>query len=109
MKCSQYAVLLLIALLPPTIHQSGPTAANTPPTRETQQPLLLPPITPNAYGPGLNSDGTGRPFIWRPQGQKGSLFDPLLQVQPDAYGPGVGMDQYDRPVYPACSPGMTIC
>jgi hypothetical protein len=77
--------------------------------REPQIPFLLSPITPNAYGPGLNSDGTGRPFIWRPQGENGPLFDPLLKVKPDAYGPGIGMDQYGRPVYPACPPGMTLC
>jgi hypothetical protein len=67
---------------------------------------LLGPITPNAYGPGLNSDATGRPFIWKPQFGGSGYPDPTLRVQPNAYGPGIGMDQYGRPVRPACPPGM---
>ena len=67
---------------------------------------LLGPITPNAYGPGLNSDATGRPFIWTPQFGGSGYPDPTLRVQPNAYGPGIGMDQYGRPVRPACPPGM---
>ena len=60
--------------------------------------------TPNAYGPGVNSDATGRPFIWQPDSGFGPP-DPFSRVQPDAYGLGVGMDQYGRPVRPACPPG----
>jgi hypothetical protein len=67
---------------------------------------LLGPITPNAYGPGLNSDATGRPFMWAPQFGGSGYPDPTLRVQPNAYGPGIGMDQYGRPVRPACPPGM---
>jgi len=66
---------------------------------------FLGPYTPNAYGPGINSDATGRPFIWQPETAGPKVFDPFLQVQPNAYGPGVGMDQYGRPVRPACPPG----
>jgi hypothetical protein len=55
---------------------------------------LLGPITPNAYGPGIHSDATGRPFQWRTQ-QGEEAQGP---VKPDAYGLGVGMDQYGRPV-----------
>ena len=62
-------------------------------------------ITPNAYGPGLNMDATGRPFTWQPQGGGTGFSDPNLQVTPNAYGSGVGMDQYGRPVRPVCSPG----
>lgn len=65
---------------------------------------FLGPITPNAYGPGMNADATGRPFIWQPDPGFGPA-DPFSQVQPNAYGPGVGMDQYGRPVRPACPPG----
>ncbi len=66
--------------------------------------VLFGPITPNAYGPGFNSDATGRPFSFQPQG--GSSFpDPTLRVEPNAYGPGMGMDQYGRPVRPTCPPG----
>ena len=66
---------------------------------------LLSPYKPNAYGPGINSDATGRPFTWQPQGPGPQSFDPFLKVKPDAYGPGIGMDQYGRPVQPACPPG----
>lgn len=66
---------------------------------------FLGPYTPNAYGPGMNMDATGRPFIWQPQWGGTGFPDPTLQVRPDAYGPGVGMDQYGRPVRPACPPG----
>lgn len=66
---------------------------------------LLSPYTPNAYGPGLNMDATGRPFMWQPQWGGTGFPDPTLQVRPDAYGLGVGMDQYGRPVRPACPPG----
>ncbi len=55
---------------------------------------LLGPITPNAYGPGIHSDATGRLFQWRTQ-QGEVVRDP---VKPDASGLGVGMDQYGRPV-----------
>jgi len=66
---------------------------------------FLGPYTPNAYGPGMNADATGRPFIWQPQGAGPQSFDPFLKVKPNAYGPGIGMDQYGRPVRPACPPG----
>lgn len=66
---------------------------------------LLSPYTPNAYGPGINMDATGRPFMWQPQWGGSGFPDPTLQVKPDAYGLGVGMDQYGRPVRPACPPG----
>jgi hypothetical protein len=66
---------------------------------------LLSPYKPNAYGPGINSDATGRPFSWQPQGSGPQSFDPFLKVKPNAYGPGIGMDQYSRPVRPACPPG----
>jgi|CXWL01.1.fsa_nt_gi hypothetical protein len=63
---------------------------------------LLGPITPNAYGPGLNSDATGRPFLWQPD-FGGPAMGPIT---PNAYGPGIGMDGTGRPVRPACPPGM---
>jgi len=67
---------------------------------------LLGPMTPNAYGPGINSDATGRPFMWQPQFGGSGLPDPTLRVNPNAFGPGIGMDQYGRPVRPGCPPGM---
>jgi hypothetical protein len=57
-----------------------------------------------AYGPGINSDATGRPFIWQPLPGNGSA-DTLSSVRPDAYGPGIGMDQYGRPVQPVAPSG----
>jgi hypothetical protein len=61
------------------------------------------PYRSNAYGPGINSDATGRPFTWQPAlGYNGA--DPVSRVRPDVYGPGVGMDQYGRPVEAAPYP-----
>lgn len=64
-------------------------------------PPLMQPFTPNAYGPGLNHDATGRPFYWQPQ-MPGALSmpDPTLQVNPHHYGFGQAADQYGRPVRP---------
>ena len=59
---------------------------------------LLPPARRDAYGPGLDSDATGRPFYWAPKNEKRAIPDPTLDVKPDAYGPGIGSDQYGRPV-----------
>jgi hypothetical protein len=72
------------------------------PVNAIAQPYLQP-YQPNTYGPGINSDATGRPFVWQTQPGYGPA-DPLAGVRPDAYGPGVGMDQYGRPVY-AAPPG----
>lgn len=66
---------------------------------------FFPPYTSDAYGPGVNADATGRPFIWKPDTPEPRVFDPFLRVQPDMYGPSIGMDQYGRPVKPACPPG----
>ncbi len=66
---------------------------------------FLDPVTPNAYGPGINSDGTGRAFIWKPD-----FGGPALgPITPNAYGPGVGMDGTGRPVRPSCPPGWAMC
>ena len=63
------------------------------------------PINPNVYGPGINSDATGKPFTWS---TPGGQFDPLLKPQPRSYGPGIGMDQYGRPLTPTCPYGL-VC
>ena len=57
----------------------------------------LGPVKENVYGPGIHSDGTGRPFVWEGQ-VPGSSYRPSGPVKPDAYGPGVGMDKTGRPV-----------
>ena len=57
-------------------------------------PGLLGPGRPDAYGPGLHSDATGRPFSWRTQ--DGSMSFGLVKT--NAYGLGVGMDSFGRPV-----------
>ncbi len=50
----------------------------------------------NAYGPGIHSDATGRPYTWQPTlGHTGAVLGP---VKPDAYGPGIGMDATGKPV-----------
>ena len=72
----------------------------------TLTPPFLGPYRPNAYGPGINSDATGRPFVW--QTDQGST-DPFAKVRPDVLGPGIGMDQYGRPVRAACPPYQPVC
>jgi hypothetical protein len=62
---------------------------------------MLPPARKDAYGPGMDSDATGRPFYWAPKGGPAGVAvrpDPTLDVKPDLYGPGTGIDQYGRPV-----------
>lgn len=55
---------------------------------------LLGPGRPHAYGPGIHSDATGRPFAWRTN--DGQMV--FGKVKENAYGLGVGMDQFGRPV-----------
>ena len=82
--------------------QSGTTAGQQP---GFQHGGFLGPYKPNAYGPGIHSDATGRPFSWRPQWGASGFPDPTLSVRPNALGPGIGMDQFGRPVRRACPPG----
>jgi hypothetical protein len=56
------------------------------------------PVTPNAYGPGIHSDGTGRAFDYRTR--QGQQVPGHLDVKPNVFGPGTGMDAYGRPVKP---------
>ena len=62
-------------------------------------------VYPNMYGPSVNSDATGRPFSWQPQGTSQGQVDPNLKVTPNVYGPGMGADQYGRPVPYPCNIG----
>ncbi len=72
-----------------------------------EQPPLLQPFQQNAYGPGVNSDATGRPFSWAPQGSSSlSQPDPTLQPNINAYGLGRSADQYGRPIQPRTDPGL---
>lgn len=68
----------------------------------------LGPYQPNTYGPGIDSDATGRPFVWQPLPGYGPR-DPLASVTPNVFGPGIGMDQYGRLVQPACPPYQQSC
>ena len=54
------------------------------------------PYRPNAYGPGINSDSTGRAFIWKPD-SGGPALGP---IHPNAYRPGIGSDGTGRAVRP---------
>ena len=55
------------------------------------------PYKHDAYGPGVHSDSTGKPFEWKTQdGQKSQG-----KIKIDAYGLGVGMDEFGRPVKPS--------
>ena len=90
-------ILGMAALLPLFTGCAAFEQALTQPYQQTyyQQPGY---ITPNAYGPGVNSDQYGRPQTYYLQ--DGSQLSPIFQggVQQNAYGPGVGMDQFGRPV-----------
>jgi hypothetical protein len=87
---------------------SGPQAINQDANEVggSLTPPFLGPYRPNAYGPGINSDATGRPFIW--QSDQGPT-DPSAKVRPDVFGPGIGMDQYGTPVRAACPPFQQFC
>ena len=64
--------------------------------------IYMQPYKHNAYGLGVHSDATGKPFEWKTQdGQKSRS-----KVKPDAYGLGVGMDEYGRPVKPSPCPSQ---
>jgi len=86
----------------PATSAGGATAVPAPSYLFTGQDgeILLGPVQNNAYGLGVHSDATGRPFQWAPLPSHNptGYVDPLLQVTPNAYGPGIGMDQYGRPV-----------
>ena len=56
---------------------------------------LLSPMKHNAYGPGIHSDATGRPFKFKAfDGQDVGICD----VKPNAYRPGISMEGFGRPV-----------
>ncbi len=55
---------------------------------------LLGPGKANKFGPGIHSDATGKPFVWKTK--KGEIY--RSPVKENAYGLGVGMDEYGRPV-----------
>jgi hypothetical protein len=61
-----------------------------------RQESLLPPYQQDTYGPGINSDATGKPSTW--QTNDGQTVQPGTKVKPDVYGPGVGQDEYGRSV-----------
>lgn len=55
-------------------------------------PPALGPVKPNAYGPGVGMDATGRPVTLQ-----GGAINSQIRNE-NAYGPGVHMDQYGNPV-----------
>jgi len=70
-------------------------AAATASAQTWQHDTFLKPEKHDAYGPGIHSDATGRPFKYETQQGRKLTIE---KVKPDAYGPGVGMDQHGRPV-----------
>jgi hypothetical protein len=84
--------LVLIVVLATT------ASAQTPPPGSSWQTDPAYGARPNVYGPGINSDATGRPFTYKDPSGNPNL-EPQ-RVRPNAYGPGIGMDQYGRPVTP---------
>src|SRR5262249_37763418 len=80
------------------------------------QPYLEP-SQPNTYGPGVNSDDTGQPFVSQTESGDGPA-DPVATVrsdasaqpylepyQPNAYGPGINRDASGRPFVWQTEPG----
>lgn len=59
---------------------------------------FISPYRDDAYGPGVNSDATGRPFQWKTR--NGQTPPPGSEVEPNGYGLGVGKDQFGRPIKP---------
>jgi hypothetical protein len=59
--------------------------------------IYIQPYKHNAYGLGVHSDSTGKPFEWKTQdGQKSQG-----KIKIDGFGLGVGMDEFGRPVKPS--------
>lgn len=68
-------------------------ASYQPPTYYTNSSSsVLGPVKPNAYGPGVGMDATGRPVTLQ-----GGASNSYIK-RDNAYGPGVHMDQYGNPV-----------
>ena len=67
------------------------------------------PIKPNAYGPAINADATGRAFQWQPRDWPSSIPDTNLKVTPNVWGQGVQADQWGRIVKPVCPFGESVC
>lgn len=71
------------------------------------QPPLMQPFQPNAFGPGMNQDATGKPFYWSPQGSLNlSQPDPTIQPNINTYGLGQSSDQFGRPIQPNTGLGL---
>lgn len=82
-------VIVAVAMLTGTAFADGFGEPRVPDT-------YLQPEKRGAYGLGVHSDASGRPFKYETeQGQDLTIEE----VKPDAYGLGVGMDQYGRPVH----------
>lgn len=65
--------------------------------QEQQRNTLMQLYKHNAYGSGVHSDATGRPFEYRTYDSQQTVPG-NVPVRPDAYGLEVGMDAYGRPV-----------
>jgi len=64
-------------------------------------PPLLGELKQDAYGPGVNSDATGRAFYWTPSQARQASPDPTIQPRVNQYGFGRSADQYGREIEPA--------
>ena len=64
----------------PHLYLAHGLSAEVIPAPPGQMPLLGP-IQKDAYGPGVHSDATGRPFEWQTEEDEAVLFGP---VKPDA-------------------------
>lgn len=92
-------LLIVIAML---LLITAPALAQVYPSN----PPLFEPFESNAYGPGVNSDATGRPFHWAPEGQQQTRPDPTIQPNLNQFGFGKSADQYGRPIEPRMGSGL---
>jgi len=91
------AAVLLVAAV--SVGASGPARA-----QQSAQPLLPAPMIVgvpaarlpglNAYGPGINADAEGRPYVFMTP-----VGTPTGMVYLNVYGPGIGADSIGWPVY----------
>ncbi len=96
-RASRACLVLLILLL-----AAVPAQAQVYPS----DPPIFEPFQKDAYGPGVNSDATGRPFSWQPQGRDAAQPDPTIAPRVNQYGLGQSADQYGRPIEPRMGQGL---
>jgi hypothetical protein len=98
MKLFNAAIFFAIVVLVATISYAGSFRQNRGlGSSWNNNQTFTQPYKHNAYGQGIHSDSTGKPFQWETQDRQITTFE---KVRPNGYGDGIGMDIYGRPVKP---------